>query len=49
MPSIWYEGFPVTLLEAFSTSLPVIASDIGSLTEELIDDDFNGKLSRSRK
>ena len=43
MPSIWYEGFPVTLLEAFSNSLPVIASDIGSLTE-LIDDDFNGKL-----
>lgn len=35
MPSIWYEGFPVTLLEAFSSRLPIIASRIGSL-ESLI-------------
>ena len=43
MPSIWYEGFPMTLLEAFSTSLPVVASRIGSLTE-LIEDGVNGAL-----
>lgn len=32
-PSICYEGFPATIAEAYSSGLPVIASDIGSLTE----------------
>ncbi len=31
MPSIWYEGFPLTLIEAFQCGTPVIASRIGSL------------------
>lgn len=31
MPSQWYEGFPVTLLEAFATGLPALVSRIGSL------------------
>jgi len=33
MPSVWYEGFPMTLVEAFSASTPVIASRLGSLAE----------------
>lgn len=33
MPSIWYEGFPMTAVEAYAAGLPVIASRIGSLTE----------------
>ncbi|ANV86363.1 hypothetical protein AWQ22_02095 [Picosynechococcus sp. PCC 7117] len=31
-PSIWYEGFPLTILEAYSQSLPVIGSNIGSVS-----------------
>jgi glycosyltransferase involved in cell wall biosynthesis len=30
-PSLWYEGFPVTLAEAFATGLPVVASNLGSM------------------
>lgn len=32
-PSIWYEGMPMTILESFSLGTPVIASDLGSMTE----------------
>jgi glycosyltransferase involved in cell wall biosynthesis len=41
MPSIWYEGFPRTLIEAFANGLPVIASDLGSLAE-LVDHGSTG-------
>jgi len=40
-PSICYEGFPIVLLEAFSTGTPVISSDIGSQAE-IIQDGLNG-------
>lgn len=43
MPSIWFEGFPLVLLEAFATGTPVIASRIGSLAE-LIEDGVTGLL-----
>ncbi|CAN5362493.1 glycosyltransferase family 4 protein [soil metagenome] len=42
-PSIWYEGFPVTILEAFSTSTLVIASKLGGMAE-IIQDQENGLL-----
>lgn len=32
VPSQWYEGFPMTIVEAFSLGVPVIASDIGNLS-----------------
>lgn len=36
MPSVNYEGFPRAIVESFAVGTPVIASEIGSLTE-LID------------
>jgi glycosyltransferase involved in cell wall biosynthesis len=40
-PSVWYEGMPMTILEAFSTGTPVIASKLGAMTS-LIIDGYNG-------
>ena len=40
-PSIWYEGAPLTIIEAFATGTPVIASRLGSMAETIIDG-FNG-------
>lgn len=31
-PSVWYEGFPVTIVEAYSVGLPVIASNLGAMS-----------------
>jgi glycosyltransferase involved in cell wall biosynthesis len=33
MPSIWYESFPRTLVEAYANGLPVVASHLGALAE----------------
>lgn len=30
-PSIWYEGMPRTLIEAFATGTPVISTDLGAM------------------
>ncbi len=43
IPSIWYDNLPNTALESFQYSKPVIASNIGSLPE-LILDGVNGYL-----
>ena len=40
-PSIWYEGMPRTILEAFSTGTPVIASDIENI-RDIVNDGING-------
>jgi glycosyltransferase involved in cell wall biosynthesis len=32
-PSEWYEGFPMTIIEAFACGVPILASNIGVLTE----------------
>jgi glycosyltransferase involved in cell wall biosynthesis len=46
MPSIWYENFPRTLVEAFASGLPVIGSRLGALAE-IIDDGRTGLLFES--
>lgn len=43
MPSIWYENFPRTLVEAFACGLPVIASRLGAMAE-LVEDGVTGLL-----
>ena len=44
LPSVWYEGFPVSVLEAFATGTPVVASRIGSLAE-MVEDGVTGLLA----
>ena len=41
MPSEWYEGFPMVLVEAFSQGLPVVGSRLGSMAE-IIQDGVTG-------
>ena len=41
VPSEWYEGFPMTIIEAMGCGTPVLASDIGSLSE-VVESDVNG-------
>lgn len=40
-PSEWYEGFPITLLEAFATGTVVVASKLGAMAE-IVTNGVNG-------
>ncbi|WP_019586563.1 glycosyltransferase [Deinococcus apachensis] len=44
-PSEWYEGFPMTLLEAFAAGLPVVASGHGSMPG-IVEHGVTGRLFR---
>jgi len=41
MPSIWYETFGRTMIEAFASGVPVVASNIGAM-KEIVIDGYNG-------
>lgn len=43
VPSIWFEGFPMTIVEAYSVGTPVLASALGSL-QEVVRDNETGFL-----
>lgn len=45
VPSEWYEGFPMVILEAYASGTPVVASDIGSLAE-IVEHERTGLLFR---
>jgi glycosyltransferase involved in cell wall biosynthesis len=40
-PSNWYEGMPLTIIEAFACSTPVIASRLGAM-ETMVEHEYNG-------
>jgi glycosyltransferase involved in cell wall biosynthesis len=46
VPSVWYENTPFVVLEAFSAGRPVIASDLGGLSE-IVKDGVNGRTFRA--
>jgi glycosyltransferase involved in cell wall biosynthesis len=41
MPSIWYEGFPMTIAESFACGTPVICSKLGTM-QEIVDHQRTG-------
>ncbi|MDX1664105.1 MAG: glycosyltransferase family 4 protein [Candidatus Promineifilaceae bacterium] len=43
VPSLWYEGSPAVTREAFAAGVPVVASRLGALAEQ-VDDGVNGLL-----
>jgi len=42
-PSVWYEGLPRTIIESFAVGTPVIASNLGSMSE-LVQPGRTGRL-----
>ncbi len=40
-PSLWYEGFPMTVVEAFACGIPVVCSRLGGL-REIVEDGSTG-------
>ena len=41
MPSVWYEGFPMVIVEAFAHGLPVVCSRLGGMAE-VVEDGVTG-------
>ncbi len=46
-PSLWFEGMPMTIIEAFSVSKPVIAMNQGAMSA-MIDHQVNGLLCNNQ-
>lgn len=46
-PSVWYEGLPLTIIEAFACGVPVVASRLGAMAE-IVQDQVTGLHARPR-
>ena len=46
VPSLWYENTPFSVLEALHVDIPVLASDLGGISE-IVHDGENGRLFRA--
>ncbi|HLD30746.1 MAG TPA: glycosyltransferase family 4 protein, partial [Patescibacteria group bacterium] len=46
LPPIWYENYPISLLEAGALGKPIIGSNIGGIPE-IVKDEVNGFLAKS--
>lgn len=44
VPSEWYEGFPMVILEAYRSGVPVVASRIGALEEIVLENETGIKF-----
>ncbi|MCB0879437.1 MAG: glycosyltransferase, partial [Thermoleophilia bacterium] len=44
VPSTWYEGFPMVILEAMAAGTPIVASDLGSLAEIVRDPELGWRV-----
>ena len=42
LPTQWYEGFPMSIVEAFSVGTPVICSDLGN-AGSVVEEGINGR------
>lgn len=47
LPTQWYEGFPMTIVEAYSVGTPVIGSDLGNVGN-LIEEGVSGEVFDSQ-
>jgi glycosyltransferase involved in cell wall biosynthesis len=45
-PSEWYEQFPMTLIESFACGVPVLASELGAMTQ-VVTEGRTGRFFRS--
>jgi glycosyltransferase involved in cell wall biosynthesis len=45
VPSVWYEIFPMAVLEAYASATPVVASDIGSLRELIVEGETGARFT----
>jgi glycosyltransferase involved in cell wall biosynthesis len=43
LPSVWYEGFPKTIVESLAKGTPVVTSNLGSMAE-VVEDRRTGRL-----
>ncbi|MFI3326450.1 MAG: glycosyltransferase family 4 protein [Clostridia bacterium] len=49
LPTQWYEGFPMTVVEAFTVGTPVIGSNIGNVGNLIVENENGFKFSNEQE